>query len=215
MGLRPPCPRLAVAVIGLLAMACISSQVLKAALAYPRFSGEPGMAWVAPEAFPSGHSTAAMALAIGGVFVVPPRLRPLAAFVGCGLALAVGLSVVSVGSHFPSDVAGGFLLATGWGLLVALSLRWVEARWPEGMARGQLALTVRRATDAVAATGLRALAALGVVLLVALVVVVALIRPGDALDFARDHTSALFVGSALVALAMGLLGVVTLGLRRR
>jgi hypothetical protein len=44
---------------------------------------------------------------------------------------------------------------------------------------------------------------------------VALTRPGDLLDLARDHTAAFLVGSALAALAMGLLTGITLGLRRR
>jgi membrane-associated phospholipid phosphatase len=208
-------PRLAIAVIGLLAVTSVSSQVLKALLAYPRFEGEIGLARVAPEAFPSGHSTAAMALAIGGVMVVPARVRLPAALGGSALALAVGLSVVSIGRHFPSDVAGGFLLATAWGLLVVLSLRWAEARWPERTIRGRASIAVRRVADAVAEAGVAALVIAGGLLLMASVVAAALTRPGDAVGFAREHTSALLVGSGLVALAVGLLGGVAQGFRRR
>lgn len=205
--------RAAVAVVALLAVTSVSSQLLKALFAYPR--PEASFAGVAAEAFPSGHSTAIMSLAIAGVIVAPPRIRPLAALVGGGIALAVGLSVVSIGSHFPSDVAGGFLLATGCGLLTALALRWADARWPSRRRTGPLATAVHRAADTVAAAGVTTALLVGVFLVVAIGLAVALTRPGDLLDLARDHTAAFFVGSALAALAMGLLTGITLGLHRR
>jgi membrane-associated phospholipid phosphatase len=208
-------PRLAIAVVGLLAVTSVSSQILKALLEYPRWQGDVGLANVAPAAFPSGHSTAAMSVAIAGVIVAPARIRPVAALVGCGLALTVGLAVVSVGFHFPSDVAGGFLLAAGWGFLLALALQWAEARRPERVVPGRAAATVRRMTDFVTTTGLTAVAVTGFVILVAAALIIGLTRPGDVVDMARDHTAALLVGSAIAALAVGLLGGITLSLRRR
>ena len=205
-------PRLALAVVALVGLTSVSSQLLKALFEYPRYDG---FAQVAAKAFPSGHSTAAMAIAIAGVLVAPQRVRPFAAVAGCALALTVGFSVVSVGSHFPSDVAGGFLLSATWGLLLAVALRWADARRPERAVPGRAAAFVRRATDAVTATGLAAAVLAGVVVLGAVVLAIVVTRPGDIIEIARDHTAALLVGSALAALAMGLLTGITLGLRRR
>jgi membrane-associated phospholipid phosphatase len=205
--------RAAVAVVALLAVTSVSSQLLKTLFAYPR--PEASFARIAAEAFPSGHSTAIMALAIAGVIVAPARMRPLAGLVGGAIAVTVALSVLSGGSHFPSDVAGGFLLATGWGLLTALALRWADVRWPERRPTGPLATGVYRAADTGAAVGVGAAVLTGAMLLVVLAVAVALTRPGDLLDLAREHTAALLVGSALAALAMVLLTAITLGLSRR
>jgi membrane-associated phospholipid phosphatase len=206
-------PRVALAVVVLLVATSVSSQVLKALLAYPRFEGQVGAARIQPAAFPSGHSTAVMTLAIACVMVVPGRLRLLAAVVGGGLALAVGISAVARGWHFPSDVAGGFLLATGWGLAVAAGLRLADLRWPERTVRGKLATGVRGATELATGAGLAAVALLGVLALLA-VGVVALTRV-DLFDFARGHTAALLVGAALVVLALALLAGFVVALRQR
>jgi membrane-associated phospholipid phosphatase len=206
-------PRVALAVVVLLVATSVSSQVLKAVLAYPRFEGQIGAARIAPAAFPSGHSTAVMSLAIACVMVVPGRLRPLAAVVGAGLALALGISVVALGWHFPSDVAGGFLLATGWGLAVAAGLRLADLRWPERTVRGRLPTAVQGATEAAAGAGLAAVALLGVLGLLA-VGVLGIARV-DLSDFVRGHTAALLVGAALVVLALALLAGFVIGLRQR
>ena len=55
----------------------VTTQVLKPLLANPR--GTYGDYVVGVEAFPSGHATAAMSLALVAVVVVPRRLRPLVA----------------------------------------------------------------------------------------------------------------------------------------
>ena len=208
-------PRLAFAVVALVGVTSVSSQLLKALFAYPRLDGDVAFVQVAAKAFPSGHSTAAMAIAIAGVLVAPQRIRPVAAVAGCALALTVGFAVVSTGSHFPSDVAGGFLLAATWGIVIALALRAADARWPERAVPGRAAAVVRRATDAVTATGLTAAVLAGAVLLAVVVLAIGVTRPGEIVELARDHTAALLVGSALAALAMTLLTGITLGLRRR
>ena len=115
-------PRAALAVLAVLGATSVSSQVLKSVLAYPRYEGLPEDLHISPAAFPSGHATAAMALALAAVLVAPRRARPLAAFVGLGFALAVSFSVLVQGWHFPSDVVGGYLLAAGWTFAVAAAL---------------------------------------------------------------------------------------------
>jgi len=206
-------PRVALAVVMLLGATSVSSQVLKAALAYPRFEGQTGLAHIAPAAFPSGHSTAVMSLAVAGVLVVPARMRVLAAVVGAGLALAVGVSVVARGWHFSSDVAGGFLLATGWGLALAAGLRLAALRWPERTVRGRVAPGVRRATEAVAGAGLVTMAALGALVVVAGAVLA--VARVDLVELVRAHTAALLMAAALLALALALLTALVAGLRQR
>jgi undecaprenyl-diphosphatase len=69
--------------------------------------------------FPSGHSTAAWALAIA-VTVHWPR----AGFVALPLATLVGVSRVVVGAHYPGDVAAGMVVGMAGATVVEL-LRWV------------------------------------------------------------------------------------------
>ena len=146
----------------LVGLTSVSSQALKALLAYPRSDELVNGAAVTAEAFPSGHATASMTLAIALVLVVSSRLRPMAAIVGSALALGVSFSVVSQGHHFPSDVIGGFLLATGWTLVLLAGLLALEARYPERAGRGAVARRTRPVVDAVAGAGLAVVLIAGV-----------------------------------------------------
>jgi hypothetical protein len=196
-------PRLAVGVLLLVAATSVSSQVLKAVLAHPRESESLGAGGhVNPAAFPSGHATAAMSLALGAVLVAPRRLRPLAALAGAALAVAVGFSVVSLGWHFPSDVVGGYLLATAWALVLVAVLRLPP--------RPERSRSVRQAVPAGVQVGLAAAAAIA-----ALGVVAVLVDVSGASDFAREHTASVVVGAALAALAVALPASVAATLRRR
>jgi undecaprenyl-diphosphatase len=56
--------------------------------------------------FPSGHSTAAMAIALGFAIAFPDLAAPLVM-----AAVVVGLSRVVLGVHFPGDVFVGQLIA--------------------------------------------------------------------------------------------------------
>ena len=82
---------------------------------------------VTSASFPSGHTSQATAFFVSLLLVFlaqRARRRPAAA-----VAVAAGLLIVGVawsrvylGVHYPSDVAGGFLLAGGWSLTVGTLL---------------------------------------------------------------------------------------------
>jgi membrane-associated phospholipid phosphatase len=207
-------PRLAVSAVLLLGLTSISSQFLKEVLAYPRLSGLLDGAHVSPAAFPSGHATAAMSIALAAVLVVPTRARPLAAVLGTVFALAVSFCVVALGWHFPSDIVGGFLLATFWTLVVAAALAAASSRWPERADRTRLTASLQRAADWITTAGTAALAAmmLGVLALVGATLLVS--RFADLVNFAGQHTSLLAVIVAIAVAAAAVLGGVTVALRR-
>jgi hypothetical protein len=207
-------PRLSLAVIALLGATSVSSQLLKALLAYPRFDEMIDGGHVSPAAFPSGHATAAMSLALAGVLVAPPRARPFAAVLGAAFALTVGFCIVILGWHFPSDVVGGFLLATFWTLVIAAGLRAADERWPERSGRTRVTAALQRAVDGAATFGIAALV-LFLVVTVAIVAATLLVtRPGELVDFADEHTALVAVGSGIALAAAVLLGGVTAALRR-
>lgn len=208
-------PRVAALVLLLVGLTSVSSQALKAALAYPRSDEVVDGARVDPAAFPSGHATASMALALALVLVVAPRLRPVAAVVGSALALAVSFSVISMGWHFPSDVIGGFLLATGWTLVLLAALRTVDARFPERLGRGKLVHRSRATVDLLAGAGLAAVVLAGLMLAIALTGVVVAFRLPDLVGYARDHTTFFAVATLLGFSAVALLGGVASVLARR
>jgi len=68
--------------------------------------------------FPSGHAASAAGFATGVGLELPALAVPVGA-----LAAAVGLARVVNGVHFPTDIAGGWVVGVGVGML---TLRW----WP-------------------------------------------------------------------------------------
>jgi membrane-associated phospholipid phosphatase len=101
----------------------LTTQLLKVLVSHPRFRsilGAEGFSW---DGFPSGHTTAMASVTIAFAFVVPTALRPLVAGLGAGLTIAVGVSMVVLHRHFPSDIVGGFLVAGAWGCAALAALR--------------------------------------------------------------------------------------------
>jgi membrane-associated phospholipid phosphatase len=121
----------ALAGTALLLITGASCQALKHLLSQPRIE-----AWLSVQdqisnaSWPSGHSTAAMTLALCAVLVVPPALRAVTALLGGIFAVGVGYAVLVLAWHFPSDVLGGFLLAGFWTSLAVAVLQRVEAPEP-------------------------------------------------------------------------------------
>jgi membrane-associated phospholipid phosphatase len=113
-------------VAALLVLTGASTQALKHLLAHARFEAWLGVQQIGPASWPSGHSTAAMTLALCAVLVAPAALRPVVAVLGGAFAAAVGYAVLVLAWHFPSDVLAGFLMAGTWTALAVAALRVVE-----------------------------------------------------------------------------------------
>jgi membrane-associated phospholipid phosphatase len=123
------------AVAVLLVATGASTQAVKHLLAQGRFETWLGVHQVGAASWPSGHSTAAMTLALCAVLVAPAALRPLVAVLGGAFAAGVGYAVLVLAWHFPSDVLGGFLMAGTWTALAVTALRVVEPRREPAAAR--------------------------------------------------------------------------------
>lgn len=115
-------PRHAGAAVLLVGGAVITSWALKIAFAHPRYQDLLGTQQLATDAFPSGHATTAMSVALAAVVVTPRRWRLLVAIPAACYALATELSLVIIGVHYPSDVLGALLVSGAFGLLAVAVL---------------------------------------------------------------------------------------------
>lgn len=86
----------------------------------------PSLAHARGYAFPSGHATGSTAFALALVVLAwRTRYRVLALVLGPAFALAVGLSRIYLGVHYPTDVGAGWFLGTAWvAALAAAMIRW-------------------------------------------------------------------------------------------
>jgi hypothetical protein len=133
--------------------------------------------------------------------IVPRAYRPLAAALGALFTIAVSFSILILAWHFPSDVVGGYLVATAWGLTSLAALRYVNERWPE---QG----TVRTAArNAIAAPSPATIARVTLVV-AAGACVAAASRADQIAGFAERHTAMLAVASAIAVAAAVLLAAV-------
>ena len=196
-------PRAAFAVVVIVLGANVTTELLKHVASTPRPS--PIYGFWRYDSWPSGHATAAMSLVLAGVLAAPSRLRPAVAALGACLAIAVGYSVVATGMHFPTDVLGGFLVATIWALATVAALLGAEAWRPSPSDSTREPLSVRAV-----------LSAPGAVLLVAVVLTAAVLisRPHRLISYVHAHEAftigALGIGALGLALSTGVL----LSLRR-
>ena len=117
-------PRVALAVALVMALAPLTAETAEAAARPPHVPVAGRL--IAAASWPSGHSTAALALVLCAVLVAPRRLRPLVAVLGAAFAAAVGCSLLILAWHMPSDVLGGYLVAALWTALAVAGLRAAE-----------------------------------------------------------------------------------------
>jgi membrane-associated phospholipid phosphatase len=170
------------AVAALVLVTGATTQLLKHAVATARPEGWMGEQ-LPPTSWPSGHSTAAMTLALCAVLVAPPALRGATALAGGAFAVGVGYALAVLGWHFPSDVLGGFLVAGFWTSLAVAALQRVEEPEPASRAAWEPLVAV-----------------VAGVLLAG--IVVAGERAGSAVRYAAERPT----------LALGALGIAALGL---
>jgi membrane-associated phospholipid phosphatase len=177
-------PWRALAVLALLIVTGLTTQALKHGLAEPRFTSWLGARnQIDATAWPSGHSTAAMTVALCAVMVAPPALRAVTSLIAGAFAVGVGYSVLVLAWHFPSDVLGGFLVAGFWTSLAVAALQRVEEPEPASRAAWEPLVAV-----------------VAGVLLAG--IVVAGERAGSAVRYAAERPT----------LALGALGIAALGL---
>jgi len=129
-------PRVALAVAAIMGLAPLSAEELKPLLAHPHV--QIGAVHIGAASWPSGHATAALSLVFAATLVVPARMRMIVAGIGAAFALGVGCSLLILAWHMPSDVLGGYLLATFWAALSLSALRAADRRWPPPVRRSSV-----------------------------------------------------------------------------
>lgn len=114
--------------IALAAMAAanLSTQLIKASLPD---RPDVGIATLALNSLPSGHSTLAASAAAAVFLVVSPRWRPAAAFVGGSYAILAGVSTLINQWHRPADVLAAFFVVSFWALAAALLILRTGPGW--------------------------------------------------------------------------------------
>ncbi|WP_439604234.1 phosphatase PAP2 family protein [Shinella sp.] len=91
--------------------------VTKAAFAMAKPHHLPGSNEMAATSFPSGHAVLSLLLALTMVVLWEPRdpkLRRFMLAVVLAIVLAIGVSRVFLGTHWPSDILAGWLFAVIW-----------------------------------------------------------------------------------------------------
>ncbi|MEU8241259.1 phosphatase PAP2 family protein [Actinoplanes missouriensis] len=121
---------LAVAAAVLVLGANVTTQLLKNRLPRPPFDG---LQW--ENSLPSGHTTAAAAMAFALVLVLPEAVRGTAALAGAGFTGAIAISTVWARWHRPSDTVAAILVVLAWGALVVFCIRLL--RWTRQAAPGR------------------------------------------------------------------------------
>jgi membrane-associated phospholipid phosphatase len=145
IALRRGLPWVALAVAIVLPLAPLSAELLKPLLAHPH--DQLGPRYITNASWPSGHATAALALAWCALLVAPPARRRLVAILGAIFATAVGIALLVLAWHMPSDVVGGYLLATMWAALaLAALLRFNSDDSTHKLARTRLGAAPRSAS---------------------------------------------------------------------
>ncbi|HEX7525951.1 MAG TPA: phosphatase PAP2 family protein, partial [Gaiellaceae bacterium] len=139
--------------------------------------------------FPSGHASIAVSLGLALVLAAPPVLRPAAALVGAAYAGGVGLSLILLGWHFPSDVVGSFFVCGFWAAAIAAALPGVVAR------------------PVVSPAGV--LVAVGAVALALILAAFVAGRHAAAVDAVRSARSVLATAAALGVLSVAVFGAFT------
>jgi undecaprenyl-diphosphatase len=99
----------------------LTSTVAKGLIDRPRPDLVPHGSFVTSASFPSGHSMMATLVYLTLAIVIARgqsqrRVKAYVIGIACTLALAVGVSRVYLGVHWPTDVLAGWALGSGWAI---------------------------------------------------------------------------------------------------
>ena len=125
--------RSALLLIGAVAGGQILSHLTKSFFVRPRPDLVSHEAYVHTASFPSGHSMMAAVtyLTLAVMLARATRLRRLKAYylaLAVVLTVAVGVSRVYLGVHWPSDVLAGWMIGAAWALLLYVVAEWLGQR---------------------------------------------------------------------------------------
>ena len=125
--------RSAIFLLAAVAGGLILSFALKSGFDRPRPDLVPHGSYVYTTSFPSGHAmmSAVTFLTLGSVLARSQRRRRLKAYLillALLITLAVGVSRVYLGVHWPTDVLAGWAVGASWALICWLIARWLQQR---------------------------------------------------------------------------------------
>ena len=109
----------------------VVSSALKSGFQRPRPDVVPHLTDVMTTSFPSGHSlmSAVVYLTLGALLSSVVRRRTLKIYVlalSILLTVAVGISRIYLGVHYPTDVLAGWSVGLSWALLCWLIAHWLQ-----------------------------------------------------------------------------------------
>jgi undecaprenyl-diphosphatase len=124
---------MAVLLVASVSGGAVVSALLKQLFSRPRPDIVPHLAHVFTSSFPSGHSMSAAVvyLTLGSLVasaISELKLKIYVLTVAILLTIAVGLSRIYLGVHYPTDVLAGWLAGLVWALACWLVARWLQRR---------------------------------------------------------------------------------------
>ena len=199
-------PGVALVIATILLGANVTTQLLKPLLAAPR-AVPAGVTDLHRRRGPAGTRRRRCRSRCARCWPPRARFRPAVAALGAAFAVAVSYSFLTLNWHYPSDVFGGFLVATVWTLLGIAVLFALRARFAK-----ETPMRIRASRPSMG-QALRppAAALLGAIALAGLV---ALARPHAVVNYAEAHTAFVVGACAIAALGLVLATGVMLALRR-
>ena len=115
------CWRSAAVFVVTVGLSITGHSVAKEAFARPRPDLVPRLDFADTYAYPSGHAAGAIVILLLGALMLGGRKSVVAAIL---VAVAIGLSRVALGVHWPSDVIGGWMFGGGAALIgYAIAMR--------------------------------------------------------------------------------------------